>query len=112
MTDLLLAMRAISNTADEAALVLSLRWAMFGCGDDELFRVEAGWRPLNLFAYAPDAFENPTVAHAIAYLAGPCAEIEVLTPAEIMERLVADRRMLEAAVTPHVTGTSGAGCAL
>lgn len=98
VTDLLLAMRAISNTADEAALVLSLRSAMFGCGDDELFEWKRAGGHWNLFASAPDALKSSTVAHAIGYLASLCREIEVLTPAEIMERLVADRRMLEAAV--------------
>ena len=98
VTDLLLAMRAISNTADEAALVLSLRSAMFGCGDDELFEWKRAGGRWNLFAEAPDALENSTVAHAIAYLAALCREIEVMTPAEIMEHLAADRRMLEAAI--------------
>lgn len=98
VTDLLLAMRAISNTADEAALVLSLRSAMFGCGDDELFEWKRAGAHWNLFAPAPDALKSSTVAHAIGYLADLCREIEVLTPAEIMERLAADRRMLEAAV--------------
>lgn len=98
VTDLLLAMRAISNTADEAALVLSLRSAMFGCGDDELFEWKQGGGYWNLFSKVPEALGDSTVAHSLDYLAALCREIEVLTPAEIMERLVVDRRMLEAAV--------------
>ncbi|MDQ0617339.1 UvrD-helicase domain-containing protein [Arthrobacter globiformis] len=98
VTDLLLALRAISNTADEAALVLSLRSAMFGCGDDALFEWKRAGGYWNLFADAPDALKDSSVAQAIAYLAALCREIEVLTPAEIMEHLAADRRMLEAAV--------------
>lgn len=98
VTDLLLAMRAISNTGDEAALVLSLRSAMFGCGDDELFEWKRAGGHWNLFAPAPDALKSSTVAHAIGYLAALCRETEVLTPAEIMERLATDRRMLEAAI--------------
>lgn len=98
VTDLLLAMRAISNTADEAALVLSLRSAMFGCGDDELFEWKQAGVRWSLFADAPDALRDSPVAHAIAYLAALCRKVEVLTPAEIMEHLVADRRMLEAAI--------------
>lgn len=98
VTDLLLAMRAISNTADEAALVLSLRSAMFGCGDDELFewKQAGGW--WTIFSDVPDALRDSTVAQSLKYLAALCREIEVLTPAEIMERLVTDRRMLEAAI--------------
>ncbi|MDQ0870177.1 ATP-dependent helicase/nuclease subunit A [Arthrobacter sp. V1I9] len=98
VTDLLLAMRAISNTADEAALVLSLRSAMFGCGDDELFEWKRAGGHWGLFSRTPDGLKNSPVAHSLRYLADLCGETEVLTPAEIMERLVADRRMLEAAV--------------
>lgn len=98
VTDLLLAMRAISNTADEAALVLSLRSAMFACGDDELFEWKQAGGRWNLFAPAPETVRDTTVAHSISYLAALCREMEVLAPAELMERLVTDRRMLEAAV--------------
>ncbi|MGN7198589.1 UvrD-helicase domain-containing protein [Arthrobacter sp. SAFR-044] len=98
VTDLLLAMRAISNTADEAALVLSLRSAMFGCGDDELFEWKQGGGYWTLFSKVPEALRDTSVAQSLKYLAALCREIEVLTPAEIMERLIADRRMLEAAV--------------
>jgi ATP-dependent helicase/nuclease subunit A len=102
VTDLLLALRAISNTADEAALVLTLRSAMFGCGDDELFewKQAGGW--WNLFSAAPEVLKESTVARSLQYLAALCRDIEVLGPAEIMERVIADRRMLEAAIdTPR-----------
>ncbi|WP_426940054.1 UvrD-helicase domain-containing protein [Pseudarthrobacter sp. S6] len=98
VTDLLLTMRAISNTADEAALVLSLRSAMFGCGDDELFEWKQGEGWWSLFSDVPDALKDSPVAQSLKYLAALCRDIEVLTPAEIMERLTSDRRMLEAAV--------------
>jgi ATP-dependent helicase/nuclease subunit A len=98
VTDLLLALRAISNTADEAALVLALRSAMFGCGDDELFEWKKAGGHWNLFSTPPAAVKDSAVAHSLQYLAALCRDIEVLTPAEIMERLVADRRMLEAAI--------------
>jgi ATP-dependent helicase/nuclease subunit A len=98
VTDLLLALRAISNTADEAALVLSLRSAMFGCGDDELFEWKKAGGRWNLFYPAPDAVKDSAVALSLQYLAALCRDIEVLTPAELMERLVTDRRMLEAAI--------------
>lgn len=98
VTDLLLALRAIANTADEAALVLTLRSAVFGCGDDELFEWKQVGGRWNIFSPAPDAVNDSTVAHSLQYLAALCRDIEVLTPAELMERLVTDRRMLEAAI--------------
>lgn len=97
VTDLLLAMRAISNTADEAALVLSLRSAMFGCGDDELFEWKQAGGHWNIFSKVPETLKDSPVAQSLQYLAALCRDIEVLTPAEIMERVVTDRRMLEAA---------------
>ncbi|MDQ0733111.1 UvrD-helicase domain-containing protein [Arthrobacter sp. B1I2] len=98
VTDLLLAMRAISNTADETALVLSLRSAMFGCGDDELFEWKQAGGRWNIFSNAPETLSNSPVADSLQYLAALCRDIEVLTLAEIMERIVTDRRMLEAAI--------------
>lgn len=98
VTDLLLALRAISNTADEAALVLTLRSAMFGCGDDELFEWKQAGGRWNLFSPSPDAVKDSPVALSLHYLSALCRDVEVLTPAELMERLVTDRRMLEAAI--------------
>ena len=46
--DLLLAVRAVANTADEASLVGALRSPLFACGDDDLLRWRAGggvWTP-------------------------------------------------------------------
>ncbi|MDQ0635082.1 ATP-dependent helicase/nuclease subunit A [Arthrobacter pascens] len=98
VTDLLLALRAISNTANEAALVLTLRSTLFGCGDDELFEWKRAGGRWNMFAPAPEGLKDSTVAQSLRYLAALCSDIEVLTPAEIMEGVVTDRRMLEAAV--------------
>ncbi len=98
ITDLLLALRAIANTADEASLVLCLRSALFGCADDELLewkQCEGRW---NIFAPVPAALEDSPVAAAMRYLASLCRDIGQLTPGDLLDRLVTERRVLEAAV--------------
>ncbi|MBB1030043.1 UvrD-helicase domain-containing protein, partial [Dietzia sp. SLG310A2-38A2] len=60
--DLLLAVRAVANAADEASLVGALRSPLFGCGDDDLLRWRAAggaWAP---GAPAPDHLEDSPVA--------------------------------------------------
>ncbi|GAA1347716.1 UvrD-helicase domain-containing protein [Arthrobacter roseus] len=97
VTDLLLSLRAIANTADEASLVLSLRSALFGCADDELLEWKKAGGRWNMFAPAPDELTDSTVAVAMRYLAELCRDIGQLTPGDLLDRLVTDRRVLEAA---------------
>ncbi|WP_323960453.1 AAA family ATPase [Arthrobacter sp. JZ12] len=98
VNDLLLALKAIANTADEAALVLCLRSAPFACGDDELFEWKSSGGSWNLFAPPPEGLENSPVAHGMTYLSELCRQISVHTPAELMDRLVTERRMMETAI--------------
>ncbi|MFP5315112.1 MAG: UvrD-helicase domain-containing protein [Actinomycetes bacterium] len=98
VNDLLLALKAIANTADEAALVLCLRSAPFGCGDDELFEWKRAGGHWNLLAPAPEDLAESTVAHGMQYLKQLCREISILTPAELMDRIVTERRMMETAI--------------
>ncbi|WP_433123002.1 UvrD-helicase domain-containing protein [Arthrobacter koreensis] len=102
VTDLLLALRALANTADQAALVLALRSALFACGDDDLFRWKQAGGSWNLYAPAPDGQETSAVGSAMAYLAALHRDLPVLSAAELLERVAADRRVLEAATdTPR-----------
>lgn len=102
ITDLLLALRALANTADQAALVLVLRSPLFACGDDDLFRWKQAGGSWNLYAPAPAGQEKSAVGAAMAYLAGVHRDLPVLTPAELLERIAGDRRLLEAATdTPR-----------
>ncbi|MCQ1957001.1 UvrD-helicase domain-containing protein [Arthrobacter sp. zg-Y826] len=102
VTDLLLALRTLANTADQAALVLALRSALFACGDDDLFRWKQAGGAWNLYAPAPEGQENSPVRAGLAYLSGLHRELPLLSPAELIERIAADRRVLEAATdTPR-----------
>ena len=102
VTDLLLALRALSNTADQAALVLTLRSALFACGDDDLFRWKQAGGAWNIYAPAPEGMADSAVGAALGCLKAQHGELPVLSPAELLDRLAGDRRVLEAATdTPR-----------
>ncbi|PAY23833.1 DNA helicase UvrD [Dietzia natronolimnaea] len=91
--DLLLAVRAVANAADEASLVGALRSPLFGCGDDDLLRWRAAggaWAP---GAPAPDHLVDSPVAVGIDYLSGLSRRSR--RPGEILEALVHDRMVFE-----------------
>lgn len=91
--DLLLSVRALANTADEASLVGALRSPLFGCGDDDLLRWRAGggtWAP---GAPAPQDLSTSPVADAMRYLSALARETR--RPGELLERLVHDRMVFE-----------------
>ena len=91
--DLLLTVRALANTADEASLVGALRSPLFGCGDDDLLRWRAGdgtWAP---GARVPEDLSSSPVAEAMRYLSGLARETR--RPGELLERLVNDRMVFE-----------------
>ncbi|GAA1054386.1 UvrD-helicase domain-containing protein [Dietzia natronolimnaea] len=91
--DLLLSVRAVANSADEASLVGALRSPLFGCGDDDLLRWRAAggaWAP---GAPAPDHLEDSPVAAGIDYLSDLSRRSR--RPGEILEKLVHDRMVFE-----------------
>ena len=91
--DLLLTVRAVANTADEASLVGALRSPLFGCGDDDLLRWRSGggsWAP---GARAPEELSSSPVAAAMHYLTRLSRETR--RPGELLERLVNDRMVFE-----------------
>ncbi|UVE94134.1 exodeoxyribonuclease V subunit beta [Dietzia sp. B32] len=91
--DLLLAVRALANTADEASLVGALRSPLFGCGDDDLLRWRAAggtWAP---GAPAPSGLATSPVAEAMDYLSA--LPRDTRRPGELLEKLVHDRMVFE-----------------
>ncbi|CEA09682.1 ATP-dependent helicase/nuclease subunit A [Arthrobacter saudimassiliensis] len=97
VTDLLLALRTLANTADQAALVLTLRSALFACGDDDLFRWKQAGGSWNLYAPTPEGLRDSPVCKALDYLVSLHRELPLISPAELIERIAEDRRVLEAA---------------
>ncbi|MER3388202.1 MAG: UvrD-helicase domain-containing protein [Microcella pacifica] len=96
VSDLLLAVRAIANVADEAALVIALRSPLFACGDDDLMRWRAGGGRWAVDADAPTGLESGPVAEALRYLSQLLRDSRSLSPAVVLERLVRDRHVRQA----------------
>ena len=95
--DLLLTLRALSNTADEAALALSLRTPLFGVGDDELLDWKLRLGRWGMYSPIPNGLEDHPVAEAVGYLRRLHGELGLFAPADLLARLITDRRVLEAA---------------
>ena len=103
---LMACLRALADPGDSLSLVTALRSPAFGCGDDDLFtwhhRHGGRW---DYRAPAPDGTPpHHAVAESMAYLRGLAADSRWLTPPQVIDRLVQDRRLLEsAAFAPHAT---------
>ncbi|KAA0918204.1 exodeoxyribonuclease V subunit beta [Dietzia sp. ANT_WB102] len=91
--DLLLTVRAVANTADEASLVGALRSPLFGCGDDDLLRWRAAGGTWTPHAPVPADLSASPVAEAMGYLSALSRDTR--RPGELMERLVHDRMVFE-----------------
>ncbi len=103
---LMACLRALADPGDSLSLVTALRSPAFGCGDDDLFtwhqRHGGRW---DHRAPAPDGTPpDHAVAESMAYLRGLAADSRWLTPPQVIDRLIHDRRLLEsAAFAPHTT---------
>jgi ATP-dependent helicase/nuclease subunit A len=97
--DLLMVARAVEDPTDSLAIVAALRTAAFGCGDDDLYTWRhnqgGGWdhqRPL------PDgAPADHPVAQGLKWLGELHRERLWLSPSQVLERIVRERRLMEAA---------------
>ncbi|HET6954884.1 MAG TPA: UvrD-helicase domain-containing protein, partial [Acidimicrobiales bacterium] len=95
--DLLLTLRAIDDPSDELATVAALRSPLFGCGDDDLFRFRHDHggrfdhtRPLPAALPGGDP-----VGAGLTYLREQHDARRWLSPSELADRVVRDRRVLE-----------------
>jgi ATP-dependent exoDNAse (exonuclease V) beta subunit len=98
--DLLMVARAVEDPTDSLAVVSALRTAAFGCGDDDLYIWRethgGGWdhqRPLPASAPA-----GHIVALGLSWLGDLHRERLWLSPSQILERIVRDRRLMEQAL--------------
>ena len=98
--DLLAVLFAIDDPADELMITTALRSPAFGCGDDDLFayRLKGGkWDYLN--PRPADDSENRLVANALEWLRQMHRERNLLTPSQVVEKVVRERNLLELALT-------------
>ncbi|HKE72390.1 MAG TPA: UvrD-helicase domain-containing protein [Acidimicrobiales bacterium] len=95
--DLLLTLRAIDDPSDELTTVAALRSPLFACGDDDLYRYRRDHEGSFDHTRPPPDGVPPgdPVAAGLAYLRAMHAERRWLTPSELADRVVRDRRVLE-----------------
>jgi len=95
--------RAIADFSDELALVAALRSPLFGCGDDDLWewrkhggRFTLRWQPDEQI---PEQVRTGPVATGLASLRSLARKARWFTPSQVLEAIVAKRRMFEVAAT-------------
>ncbi len=97
--ELMLALRAVADSTDELATVAALRSFVYGCGDDDLahWRLGLGGR-FSLRAPLPEGWQGHPVGDGLAHLASLHEARLWSNPAELLDRLVRERGVLETAV--------------
>ena len=97
--DLMMAIRAVDDPTDELAVVSALRSSVYGCGDDDLYhhrRTHRGsWNHQDPLPQGVDP-ASP-VAEALTHLGELHRARLWLTPSEILDRVIRDRRLMEQA---------------
>ena len=94
--DLLMVLRAADDPTDHLAVVSALRTPLLACGDDDLlrYRLEHGARWSYTTPDPPDPAAGPVQA-GLAYLRELHEARHWSSPAELLDRIVRDRRALE-----------------
>ena len=95
--DLLLTLRAVDDPTDELAVIAALRSPLLGCGDDDLyrFRRDQGGRFDHSRSLPDDVDPADPVVAGLTYLRALHHERRWLSPSELIDRVVRDRRVLE-----------------
>lgn len=97
--ELMLVVRAVDDPTDSLAVVSAMRTTAFGCGDDDLFvwkkRYRGSWD--HQAAIPEDAPVDHPVAQGIAWLSAIHRERQWLSPSQVLDRILRERRFYELA---------------
>ena len=97
--ELLLTLAAVADPTDELATVAALRSFVYGCGDDDLAHWRLGFRGrFSLRNPIPEEAGDHPVADGLRHLQQLHDARLWSTPAELLDRLVRERGVLESAV--------------
>ena len=92
---LMAVLRAVNDPSDHFAVVTALRSPAFGFGDDELYEYRCSCRgAYRAWDYLSRQPEGP-ISDALGWMAELHSQIMWLSPGEILDRVIGDRRMLE-----------------
>ncbi len=96
--DLLTVAHAVEDPTDSLAVVAGLRTPAFGCGDDDLYVWKTAHRGRwDHQAPIPEGAADHVVARGLAWLNGLHRERTWLSPSQVLERIVRERRLMEVA---------------
>ena len=97
--DLLVVARAVEDPTDSLAVVAALRTPAFGCGDDDLYRwrTEHNGRWDHQGAFPEGTPPDHVVALGLEWLSALHRERLWLSPSQVLERIVRERRLMEIA---------------
>ena len=97
--ELMLTLQAVADPTDELATVAALRSFVYGCGDDDLAHWRLGLKGrFSLRSDPPEGAAGHPVADGLAHLAEMHEARLWSTPAELLDRLVRERAVLESAI--------------
>ena len=96
--DVLLALRAAADPTDGLALVATLRSPLYGCSDVELLEWRRAGGRFRLFSPVPDGMDDHGVAAGIRHLESIARDIGRRPPADLLDRIITERRVLETAL--------------
>jgi len=98
--ELVMCLRAINNPSDSLAAVSALRSSIYGCGDDDLYRFKIensdpwAWGTITTEEHVKRAEGGNPVAVGLSHLAEMHQQCAILTPSELIGRVIADRQLL------------------
>lgn len=97
--ELMLVARAVDDPTDSLAVVSALRTTAFACGDDDLFTWKKVYRGEwdHQAALPEDAPDHHPVARGISWLRELHRERQWLSPSQVLDRILRDRRFFELA---------------
>jgi ATP-dependent exoDNAse (exonuclease V) beta subunit len=99
--DLIMCLRALNDPSNSLATVSALRSSVYGCGDDDLYNFRTShseswdWNALTLTEHLERAKNGDPVAAGLAHLAQLHEERSLLTPSELIGRIIRERQLEE-----------------
>ncbi len=99
--DLLMIARAVDDPTDELAVVAALRSPALGCGDDDLYRYRAELGGRWDHQRVDDLPGRDPVVAGMAWMGALHRERPWLAPAQILDRIIEERQLLELGACRH-----------